>query len=107
MLALVGGASSSLVLVVCFILIGASVNGALPLLAVRAIAMASSAGVGAGTIIAGLRMGQSSGTFIGPALAGLVLAHAGLNAGWIAQAGCLVASLVIHEGAARTRTGPG
>jgi predicted MFS family arabinose efflux permease len=106
-LALVGGASSSLVLVVCFILIGASVNGALPLLAVRAIAMASSAGVGAGTIIAGLRMGQSSGTFIGPALAGLVLAHVGLNAGWIAQAGCLVASLVIHEAAARDTTEPG
>ena len=101
MLVLVGGASSSLLLVVCFVLIGASVNGALPLLAVRVVALASSAGVGAGTIIAGLRMGQSSGTFIGPAVAGLVLAHAGLNAGWIAQAGCLTASLAIHELAAR------
>jgi MFS family permease len=90
------------------VLIGASVNGALPLLAVRVMALGDAAGVGAGTIMAGLRMGQSSGTFLGPALAGLVLAHAGLDAGWLAQAGCLVLSLVLHELAARaTQRGAG
>jgi predicted MFS family arabinose efflux permease len=89
--------ASSLVLVGCFVLIGASVNGALPLLAMRVIGLGDSAGVGAGTIIAGLRMGQSSGTFLGPAVAGAVLAHAGLEAGWLAQAACLVASLALHE----------
>jgi hypothetical protein len=40
-------------------------------------------------------MGQSSGTFLGPALAGLVLAHAGLGAGWLTQAACLLVSLVL------------
>jgi predicted MFS family arabinose efflux permease len=95
--ALVWGAGSSPVLVACFLLIGASVNGALPLLAVRVLAMHDARGVGAGTILAGLRMGQSSGTFIGPGLAGLVLTHAGLNAGWLAQAACLLASLVLYE----------
>jgi predicted MFS family arabinose efflux permease len=89
--------ASSLVLVACFVLIGASVNGALPLLAVRVISLGDSAGVGVGTIIAGLRMGQSSGTFLGPAVAGVVLAHAGLEAGWLAQAACLLASLALHE----------
>ncbi|MBV9896423.1 MAG: MFS transporter [Chloroflexi bacterium] len=84
-------------LVVCFVLIGASVNGALPLLAVRIISLGDSAKVGVGTIIAGLRMGQSSGTFLGPAIAGLVLAHVGLDAGWLAQAACLAVSLALLE----------
>jgi predicted MFS family arabinose efflux permease len=100
--ALIWGAGSPLAVVACFILIGASVNGALPLLAVRVMELGDSAGVGAGTIMAGLRMGQSSGTFIGPAMAGLVLAHAGLNAGWLAEAGCLVTSLALHELGARS-----
>jgi MFS family permease len=84
-------------LVVCFVVIGASVNGALPLLAVRVISLSDSAGIGVGTIMAGLRMGQSSGTFLGPALAGLVLARAGLDAAWLMLAVCLVASLALHE----------
>jgi hypothetical protein len=67
------------------------------LLAVRVLSLSDDAGVGAGTILAGLRMGQSIGTFIGPGLAGIVLAHAGLNAGWLAQAACLLASLMLHE----------
>jgi predicted MFS family arabinose efflux permease len=105
-LALVWGGANSLFLVVCFVLIGASVNGALPLMASRIISLGDSAGVGVGTIIAGLRMGQSSGTFLGPALAGLVLARAGLEAGWLAQAACLVLSLgLLHvESAARRRS---
>jgi hypothetical protein len=94
------------VLVACFVLIGASVNGALPLLAVRVISLGDSAGVGAGTIIAGLRMGQSSGTFLGPAVAGVVLAHSGVEAGWLAQAACLVASLALHELAPRRTPAP-
>jgi predicted MFS family arabinose efflux permease len=94
---LIWGASNTLLLVVCFVLIGAAVNGALPLLAARIIGLGDPAGIGVGTIIAGLRMGQSSGTFLGPALAGLVLARAGLNAGWLAEAGCLAASLALHE----------
>jgi DHA1 family bicyclomycin/chloramphenicol resistance-like MFS transporter len=102
-LVLVWGSASSIVLIGSFVLIGASVNGALPLLAVRVISLGDSAGVGAGTIIAGLRMGQSSGTFLGPALAGLVLAHAGLEAAWLAQAACLLASLMLH-GLAPSRT---
>jgi len=96
-IALVWGSSNSLTLVLCFVLIGASVNGALPLLAARVISLADSTTVGAGTIIAGLRMGQSSGTFLGPAVAGLVLARAGLDAGWLAQAACLAASIALHE----------
>jgi MFS family permease len=94
---LIWGAAAPLVLVAAFTLIGASVNGALPLLAVRVVALGDSAAVGVGSILAGLRMGQSSGTFLGPAMAGLVLALAGLNAGWLAQAGCLLASLALHE----------
>jgi predicted MFS family arabinose efflux permease len=96
-LLLVWGSANTLVLVVCFVLIGASVNGALPLLAVRVVSLSDAAGVGAGSIIAGLRMGQSSGTFLGPAIAGLVLARAGLDAGWLAQAACLAASVMLHE----------
>jgi predicted MFS family arabinose efflux permease len=95
--ALVWGAANSAMLVLCFVLIGASVNGALPLLAARVISLPDTAGIGAGSIMAGLRMGQSSGTFLGPALAGLVLARAGLDAGWLAQAACLLASLALHE----------
>jgi predicted MFS family arabinose efflux permease len=102
--ALVWGASVNLILIACFVLIGASVNGALPLLAVRVIALGDNARVGAGSIMAGLRMGQSSGTFIGPTVAGLVLAHAGLNAAWLAQAGALAVSLALHEGVARERS---
>jgi predicted MFS family arabinose efflux permease len=101
--ALVWGAGSEVAIVVCFTLIGAAVNGALPLLAVKAVALGESAGVGAGSIIAGLRMGQSSGTFLGPAVAGLMLAHAGLNTAWLAQAGCLLLSLAIYEVAAHER----
>ena len=92
---LVWGAAADLVLIACFVLIGASVNGALPLLAVRVIALGDPRGVGTGSIIAGLRMGQSSGTFLGPALAGLVFARAGLAAGWVAQAACLLLSLAL------------
>ena len=99
--ALVWGASSTLSLIVCFTLVGASVNGALPLMAVRAVELGDTSGVGRGSIIAGLRMGQSSGTFLGPAIAGSMLAHAGLTAAWLAQACFLVASLAIYEGTAR------
>jgi DHA1 family bicyclomycin/chloramphenicol resistance-like MFS transporter len=93
--ALVWGAAANLVLIVCFVLIGASVNGALPLLAVRVIALGDASGIGAGSIMAGLRMGQSTGTFLGPAVAGLMLAHAGLSAAWVAQSACLVLSLML------------
>jgi hypothetical protein len=63
-----------------------------------------STSVGVGSILAGLRMGQSSGTFLGPAVAGLMLARVGLSAGWLALAGCLLASLVLLEvGASRIR----
>ena len=101
MLTLIWGASASLLQVVAFTLIGASVNGVLPLLAVRVVALGDSARVGVGSILAGLRMGQSSGTFVGPAVAGVVLAHAGLDAGWLTMAVCLFASLALHELAAR------
>ena len=97
MVTLVWGATAPVLFVIAFTLIGASVNGALPLLAVRVVAVGGSAAVGVGSILAGLRMGQSSGTFLGPALAGVVLARQGLNAGWLAMAACLVGSLVLHE----------
>jgi predicted MFS family arabinose efflux permease len=93
--ALVWGTGTTLLLVACFILIGASVNGVLPLLAARVLSLGDPAGVGAGSIMAGLRIGQSSGSFIGPAMAGLVFARAGLSAGWLTQAAGLIASLVI------------
>ena len=48
-------------------------------------------------------MGQSSGTFLGPAFTGLMLAQAGLSAGWLAMAGCLLASLALHELGTRER----
>jgi MFS family permease len=99
--ALVWGASSTLSVIVCFTLVGAAVNGALPLMAVRAVELGDTSGVGRGSIIAGLRMGQSSGTFLGPAIAGSMLAHAGLTAAWLAQSLFLVASLAIYEGTAR------
>jgi hypothetical protein len=66
--------------------------------------VSDSTAVGVGSVLAGLRMGQSSGTFLGPALAGVVLAHAGLNAGWLAQAACLLASLALHEFGTREST---
>jgi predicted MFS family arabinose efflux permease len=94
-LVLIGGAATPLLLIAAFTLIGASVNGALPLLAVRVVALGDAAIVGVGSILAGLRMGQSSGTFLGPAVAGLVLAHAGLSAGWLTMAAFLVASLAL------------
>jgi DHA2 family methylenomycin A resistance protein-like MFS transporter len=100
-IALVWVAAGPLLLIAAFTLIGASVNGALPLLAVRVVALVDSAAVGVGSILAGLRMGQSSGTFVGPAIAGLVLAHAGLNASWLTMAAFLFASLVLHELATR------
>jgi predicted MFS family arabinose efflux permease len=84
-------------LVVCFIVIGASVNGSLPLVAVRVVQMGDSAGAGMGTVMAGLRMGQSSASFLGPLIAGTVLARTGLDAGWLAQAACLLAALTLHE----------
>ncbi|HEY1294328.1 MAG TPA: MFS transporter [Chloroflexota bacterium] len=95
--ALIWVAALPLLLIAAFTLIGASVNGALPLLAVRVVAIGDSAAVGVGSILAGLRMGQSSGTFVGPAMAGLVLAHAGLNASWLTMAAFLFASLALHE----------
>jgi predicted MFS family arabinose efflux permease len=105
LLTLIWGASAALLQVAAFTLIGASVNGALPLLAVRVVALADATSVGLGSILAGLRMGQSSGTFVGPAVAGVVLAHVGLNAGWLTMAVFLVGSLVLHEVAARETTG--
>src|SRR5205085_6941838 len=96
-IALVWGATSSLMLIICFALIGASVNGALPLFAVRMFGLGDPTGVGAGSIMAGLRVGQSTGTFLGPAVAGFVLAHGGLNLGWVAQAGGLAATLALHH----------
>jgi predicted MFS family arabinose efflux permease len=101
--AMIWVAGASVALVVAMTLIGASVNGALPLLAVRVVAVEDSSAVGVGSILAGLRMGQSTGTFLGPALAGLVLARSGLNAGWLAQAAWLLISLGLHELAAVPR----
>jgi MFS transporter, FSR family, fosmidomycin resistance protein len=95
--ALVWGAASSVMLIICFTLIGASVNGALPLFAVRMIDLGDPTGVGVGSIMAGLRVGQSTGTFLGPAVAGLVLTHVGLNPGWVTQAGGLAVTLALHQ----------
>jgi predicted MFS family arabinose efflux permease len=101
---LIWGATMPVLFVAAFTLIGASVNGALPLMAVRVVLVGDSTSVGVGSILAGLRMGQSSGTFLGPAVAGLMLARVGLSAGWLALAGCLLASLVLLEvGASRIR----
>jgi predicted MFS family arabinose efflux permease len=92
--ALVWGAAWSPVLVACFVAIGAGVNGALPLVALRVVGIAD-ASAGMGTIIAGLRMGQSLGTFLGPLVAGAALARAGLGGGWLALAGCLLAAFAV------------
>jgi predicted MFS family arabinose efflux permease len=90
-------ADTTPLLVACFILIGGAINGSLPLVAVRVVRMGDTAGVGMGTVIAGLRMGQSLGSFLGPLIGGFVLAHAGLDAGWLAQAACLLGALALHE----------
>jgi predicted MFS family arabinose efflux permease len=95
--ALVWLADVTPLLVVCFLLIGASVNGSLPLVAVRVVQMGDSSGAGMGTVMAGLRMGQSSASLLGPLIAGAVLARIGLDAGWLAQAACLLAALTLHE----------
>jgi len=105
--ALIWVAAAPPLLIAAFTLIGASVNGALPLLAVRVVSLGDSAAVGVGSILAGLRMGQSSGTFLGPAIAGLVLAHTGLNASWLTMAAFLFASLALHEVATREQTSLG
>jgi MFS family permease len=64
---------------------------------VRVVEMGDAAAVGMGTLMAGLRMGQSLGSFLGPLLAGAVLARGGLDAGWLAQAACLLAALALPE----------
>ncbi len=87
---------SLLVLATCNVLIGVSVNTTLPVVSVLAVTMKAGPPVGAGTAIAGLRVGQSLGPFIGPTLAGAMLARSGVEAGWLALAGCLAAALLLH-----------
>jgi predicted MFS family arabinose efflux permease len=93
--------SSIWVLAACNILVGVSVNTTLPVVSVLAVTMRVGRPVGAGTAIAGLRVGQSLGPFLGPTLAGAMLARSGVEAGWLALAGCLVLSLILHGVAAR------
>jgi predicted MFS family arabinose efflux permease len=100
LLAMIWG-SAIWVLAACNVLIGVSVNTTLPVVSVMVVTMRVGRPIGAGTAIAGLRVGQSLGPFIGPTLAGAMLARSGVEAGWLALAGCLVLSLVLHGVEAR------
>jgi predicted MFS family arabinose efflux permease len=93
--------TSLLVLGLCNVLIGVSVNTTLPVVSVIAVTMKSRRPIGAGTAIAGLRVGQSLGPFVGPTLAGAMLARSGVEAAWLALAGCLVLGVVLHGVEAR------
>jgi MFS family permease len=84
------------VLALCNVLIGISVNTTLPIASVLAVTMRVGKPVGAGVAMAGLRVGQSLGPFIGPTVAGAMLARSGVEAGWLALAGCLVGALFLH-----------
>jgi len=94
-IALVWG-SSILILGLCNVLIGVSVNTTLPVVSVQAVTLKVGRPVGAGTAIAGLRIGQSLGPFLGPTLAGALLARSGVEAAWLALAGCLACALLLH-----------
>jgi predicted MFS family arabinose efflux permease len=83
-------------LAVCNVLIGVSVNTTLPVVSVLAVTLKVGRPVGAGSAIAGLRVGQSLGPFLGPTLAGAMLARSGVEAGWLALAGCLLCALALH-----------
>jgi predicted MFS family arabinose efflux permease len=89
------------VLGACNVLIGVSVNTTLPIVSVLAVTMRAGRPIGAGTAIAGLRVGQSLGPFLGPTVAGAMLARSGVEAGWLALAGCLLLGVVLHGAAAR------
>jgi len=93
--ALVWG-TSILMLGLCNVLIGVSVNTTLPVVSVLAVTLKVGRPVGAGAAIAGLRIGQSLGPFIGPTLAGALLARSGVEAAWLALAGCLACALLLH-----------
>jgi MFS family permease len=84
------------ILAVCNVLIGVSVNTTLPVVSVIAVTMQVGRPVGAGTAIAGLRIGQSLGPFIGPTLGGAMIARSGVEAGWVALTACLGVALVLH-----------
>src|SRR5436190_7420661 len=92
-LAAIQWGSAIWVLAVCNVLIGASVNTTLPVVSVLAVTLKVGRPIGAGTAIAGLRVGQSLGPFLGPTLAGAMLARSGVEAGWLALAGCLLCAL--------------
>jgi MFS family permease len=87
---------SLLALAVCNVLIGASVNTTLPIASVLAVTLKVGPPVGAGTAIAGLRVGQSLGPFVGPTVVGAMLARSGEEAGWVAIAACLLLGLLLH-----------
>ena len=95
-LAAVVWGSSIWALGVCNVLIGVSVNTTLPVVSVLAVTMRVGRPIGAGTAIAGLRIGQSLGPFIGPTVAGAMLARSGVEAAWLAMAACLLLSVVLH-----------
>ncbi len=95
-LAAMAWGSAIWVLAVCNVLIGVSVNTTLPVVSVLAVTLKVGRPVGAGTAIAGLRVGQSLGPFLGPTLAGAMLARSGVEAGWLALAGCLLCALALH-----------
>jgi MFS family permease len=92
------------VLAVCNALIGASVNTTLPVAAVLVVTMRTGQrDVGAGTAIAGLRIGQSLGPFLGPTVAGVVLTRSGVDAAWLALGLGLALGVGLHA-LARIRT---
>ncbi|HET6318788.1 MAG TPA: MFS transporter [Chloroflexota bacterium] len=95
-LAAVTWGSSIWALGACNVLIGVSVNTTLPVISVLAVTMKVGRPIGAGTAIAGLRIGQSLGPFIGPTVAGAMLARSGVDAAWVALAACLLLSAVLH-----------
>jgi len=95
-LAAMAWGASLLVLGLCNVLIGVSVNTTLPVVSVTVVTMKVGQPIGAGTAIAGLRVGQSLGPFIGPTLAGAMLARSGAEAAWFALAACLLLGVVLH-----------
>jgi predicted MFS family arabinose efflux permease len=100
--ALIWFRGSIIALAIGNVLIGASVNSTLPMVSVQTVRMKSgNQAIGAGTALAGLRMGQSLGPFIGPTLAGAALARGGTEVAWLALGVCFVVSIALHAVASR------
>ena len=94
--------ASTVATVVAYVLIGASVNSLLSMIAAQVVAASGRVGeVGTATALAGLRIGQSLGPALGPAIAGQVFVRAGLLGGFAALGSSMLVGLAVHPGRRR------